>query len=147
MMGPTRDSEGPSVKGIALAAATMLAAACIAPVEVRVGDWTATCVGVWPADCTGIAAVFVNNLAWSGESVLRDSGGRVSIAPRPDCPVVPEWADGGVCWQASASVPTGRVCMVVARQNVQDAFGFGQVGGDDLTGRLGGPPPGWPTCK
>lgn len=135
------------MKGIALAAATMLVAGCMAPVEVRVGDWTASCVGVSAADCQGIAALFINNLAWSGTSVLRDSGGRLSIAQRPDCPSVPDYDDGSVCWQASAAVPTGRVCMVVARQNIESPFGFGQVGGDDMTDRAGGPPEGWPTCR
>ena len=134
------------MKAIALAAALTLEAACIAPVEVKVGDWTASCLGVSRSDCTGIAALFINNLAWSGASVLRDSGGRVSIAPRPDCPAVPPDDDGSVCWQASAVVPTGRVCMVVARRADAGSFGFGQVGGDDMTGRMG-PPPEWPPCR
>jgi hypothetical protein len=134
------------VKGIALAAATMLMVACVAPVELKVGDWTASCVGVATADCQGIASLFINNLASSGASVLRDSGGRISIVQRPDCPAVPAYNDGRVCWQASASVPSGRVCMVVARQN-EGPFGFGQVGGDDMAGRAGPPPDGWPTCR
>ena len=134
------------MKQIAVAALAMLVAACVAPVNVKVGDWTASCVGVSPTDCEGIAALFVNNLAWSGASVLRDSGGNVSIAPRPDCPAVPDYADSSVCWQATALVPGGRVCMVVARQKM-GPFGFGQVGGDEMAGSAAGPPPGWSTCK
>jgi hypothetical protein len=137
------------VNRIALAAAAVLLAACIAPVQVKVGDWTASCIGVSQTDCEGIASLFINNLARSWKSVFDESGGRVSVEPRPDCPAIPEWADGSFCWEAEARVSTGAVCMVVARQMdpVKAGAGFGQVGGDEMTGRAGGPPEGWPTCE
>jgi hypothetical protein len=38
--------------------------------------------------------------------------------------------------------------MVIARSNAEAAaLPFAQVGGDDLSGRAFGPPPGWPTCE
>jgi hypothetical protein len=66
------------------------------------------------------------------------------------CPVVQDFIDPSYCWQAMAPTRSGRVCMVVGRQT--DAvppesrlFGFGQVGGDDLTGRMV-TPENWPLC-
>ena len=113
---------------------------------VKVGEWSASCKGVVTGDCAGVAALFVNNLARNWESVFDQSGGMLSVEPRPDCPAVPDWADPAFCWQATALVPSGQICMVVARQTVSGSFGFGQVGGDDLTGLVGGPPKGWPFC-
>jgi len=137
----------PRVERLAVLAALLLAA-CAAPVTVKIGDWTANCQAVPADDCEGIAGLFINNLAWSGATVLNESGGRVSVEPRPMCPAVPKWADPSFCWQATAKVSTGTVCMVIARQLDPATAGsrFGQVGGVDLTGRLGGPPAGWPTC-
>ena len=130
-------------------AAALLLAACSTSDSVKVGDWTASCEGVPADDCEGIAGLFINNLAWSGASVLRESGGKLSVAPRRSCPAVPEWADPSFCWQATARISTGTVCMVVARQSDPAVAGsrFGQIGGDDMTGRFGGPPVGWPTCS
>jgi hypothetical protein len=112
---------------------------------VQVGDWSATCDGVGLNDCQGVAALFVNNLARNWKSVFDSSDGNVSVAPRPVCPAVPAWAEAGFCWQATAAGGTGPICMVVAR-HMATLSAFGQVGGDEMTGRFGGPPPGWPTC-
>jgi hypothetical protein len=114
---------------------------------VKVGEWSAKCERVGTGDCEGVAALFVNNLARSGKSVFDQSDGIVSVEPRPECPALPDWADPAFCWQATAVVPSGPICMVVARQTVSGSLGFGQVGGDDLTGLAGGPPKGWPTCR
>ncbi len=116
---------------------------------VRVGDWSASCDGVSVADCQGVASLFVNNLAWSGTEVLRDSGGKLSVTPRPHCPAVPSYIDASFCWQATASRPSGSVCMVIARQAdpAKAGFDFGQVGGDDMAGQAVGPPSGWPACQ
>ena len=135
------------VERLAVGAALLLAA-CAAPITVKVGDWTASCQGVPADDCEGVAGLFINNLARSGASVLLEGGGKVSVEPRPFCPAVPEWADPTFCWQATAKTSTGIVCMVVARQADPATAGsrFGQVGGDVMTGFLGGPPVGWPTC-
>jgi len=116
-----------------------------APV-VQVGDWSASCDRVDTDDCQGVAAFFVNNLARSQRSVFEQSGGTLSVEPRPECPAVPGWADSDFCWQATALVSGGSICMVIARQGPSRPVGFGQVGGDDMTGRAGGPPVGWPIC-
>jgi hypothetical protein len=92
-----------------LAATVLVLAACSAPVTVKIGDWTASCDGVPAGDCQGVAALFINNLARSGASVLRESGAKLSVEPRPSCPAVPEWADPSFCWQASARVSSGTV--------------------------------------
>ena len=125
----------------------VIAAGCLPSTTVAMGDWTVTCTAVSPADCEGIAGLFVNNLAWSEGQVLTESGGRVSVAPRPDCPALPDWADPAVCWQAWAPVADGRVCMVIAARPAVGRRTFGQVGGDDLTGRATDPSdPGRPPC-
>lgn len=116
-----------------------------APV-VQVGDWSASCHRVGADDCQGVAALFVNNLARSQQSIFEQSGGMLTVEPRPVCPTVPAWADPESCWQATALASGVSVCMVIARQGPSRPIGFGQVGGDDLTGRAGGPPDGWPTC-
>jgi hypothetical protein len=116
----------------------------VAP-AVAVGEWSATCDGVEVGDCEGVAALFVNNLARGWRSVFDQSGGKVSVEPRPVCPAVPDWADPHFCWQATASVSSGPICMVIARQAVARYAGFGQVGGDAI-GRAARPPSGWPTC-
>jgi hypothetical protein len=115
-------------------------------VQRELEGWQVTCVDVEFVDCHGVAALFVNNLAWNTGWVLDQSGGMVTVAARRDCPAL-EHFDATSCWQARAPIEVGDVCMVVARQLPEIAwkFGFGQVGGDDLTGRLG-PPPNWPLC-
>lgn len=113
---------------------------------VEVGQWSARCDGVGATECQGVAALFLNNLARSGESVFEQSGGTVTVRPRPECPVVPHWADPSSCWQATALVPDGAVCMVVGRRTDVTPPAYGQVGGSDLSGRAGGPPKGWPSC-
>lgn len=106
--------------------------------------WTPVCGDVPTVDCFGVAALFVNNLARSQGSVLQESGGVVSVEPRPDCPLVPDWADPRFCWQASAPTSRGEVCMVVARQtDLVGRFGFGQVGGGNFSGPI--EMPGQPT--
>lgn len=125
------------------ATATPTPTATSAPV-VEVGDWSANCDRADADDCKGVAALFVNNLARSQEWVFEQSGGTLSVEPRPDCPAVPDWADPRFCWQATALVSGGSVCMVIAKQGHSLPFGFGQVGGDDMTGLAGGPPEGWP---
>lgn len=111
------------------------------PVQQELEGWQVTCVDVEFVDCHGVAALFVNNLAWSTGAIHDQSAGQVTVTPRPECPSVQDYIDPTFCWQASAPTNDGRVCMIVGRQLPvvpADArrFGFGQVGGDDLTGRL-----------
>jgi len=127
---------------------TALLAGCLPSSLIAMGPWTVTCTAVTDEDCEGVAGLFVNNLAWSEGQVLDESGGRVSVAPRPDCPALPDWADPAMCWQAWAPVADGRVCMVIAARPGAGKRTFGQVGGDDLTGRATDPnDPGRPPCR
>lgn len=114
--------------------------------SVVVGDWSAKCERVEPSDCEGVALLFVNNLARGWQAVFDQSGGVLTVAARADCPAAPDWAVPDVCWQATAVMTDGPICMVVARQLQPAEIGFGQVGGDDMSGRLGGPPVEWPRC-
>ena len=87
-------------------------------------------------DCYGVAALFTNNLARNWQWVQEQSGGVVTVTPRAACPPFGGDEDSNFCWQASASVDDGRVCMVVARQtHPVMGFDFGQVGGDEMAGR------------
>jgi hypothetical protein len=139
-------TEAPTVDPAPTVAETPEPTATPAAVTVRAGDWTATCDGVPDDDCQGVAALFVNNLARNWQWVFDQSGGKLSVEPRPKCPTVREWADPDFCWQATALVSTGSICMVIARQGPARPAGFGQVGGDNVTGRAGGMPAGWPMC-
>ena len=116
---------------------------------VRFDDWTATCAGVAAHECEGVAALFANNLARNGKWVLDESGGRIAVEARSACPAVPDWADPRQCWQATALVAAGPICMVIAGWPKADGATstFGQVGGDEMAGRAGGSPSGWPTCE
>jgi hypothetical protein len=102
---------------------------------IDVGEWQAICMGgVVVGDCKGVAKLFINNLARNWHSVFEQSGGHLSVAARPQCPsAIPDWADPTSCWQAMAPVSDGDVCMIIARG--PSSLGFGQVGGDDMTGR------------
>jgi hypothetical protein len=133
---------------VALAAVAILAG-CQSPIPVVIGDetWTADCVHVAARDCEGIARLFVNNLARNGGWVGEESGRSVRITQLPLCPPFPEWAQPGACWRAFAPTTSSRACMVIARQRKDTtAFGFGRIGGDELTGRLGAPEPGTTPC-
>lgn len=109
--------------------------------SIDVWDWTASCRDVPKNDCKGVAKLFVNNLARSGTAVFEDSDGTLTVEPRPRCPSrLPDWADPTYCWQANAASSAANgpdVCMIIARG--PGRFGFGQVGGDDLTGRFVAP--------
>jgi hypothetical protein len=101
--------------------------------------WTPVCGDVPFLDCYGVAALFANNLARNWQWVQAQSGGVVTVRPRPACPDFGDISGGmqdpSFCWQATASVDGGHVCMVIARQ-IQPAMGFefGQVGGDEMAG-------------
>jgi hypothetical protein len=116
---------------------------------VHFDGWTAACSAVQSDDCEGVAKLFVDNLARSLNGVFDASGGRIVVQTRAACPAsLPDWADGSSCWQATAPASTGDVCMVIARHLKAEGAvsSFGQVGGDEMTGRAGGPPSGWPVC-
>jgi hypothetical protein len=106
---------------------------------VAVNDWVVACDRVSRDDCRRIAGVFVYNLARSQQRVHDESGGRLTVAPQSGRPFL---------WQASAATSSGTICMVIAHMGstVNGAFGFGQVGGDDMSGRAGPPPTGWAGC-
>ena len=102
-----------------------------------VGDWTARCLGVEKADCIGASERFINLLAWAGPAVFEQSGGALTVEPRPICPPVRDWADGSYCWQVTAeraiSSETGEPwCMVIARRSTDTRYPpYVQVGGPD----------------
>lgn len=109
-------------------------------------DWTPACGDVPFADCYGVAALFANNLARNWEWVHEQSGGVITVTPRPVCPDFGDTFGGtqdpSFCWQATAAVTDGQVCMVVARQlQANNGWEFGQVGGDEMAGLL--VPPGY----
>jgi hypothetical protein len=138
------------MKRFALPVVVLLVVACASllpsmPATVQFDGWTATCSDVERDDCDGVAGLFVNNLARNWKSVLDESGGRIHVATRPSCPAVPDWADPRLCWQATA----GSICMIIARNMHPGGagFAFGQVGGDEMAGRAGPPPSGWPKCQ
>ncbi len=99
------------------------------------------CEGVPLVDCYGVAALFVNNLARNWSWVLDESGGIVTVTPRPVCPPFDGSQDPSFCWQASAAIADGSVCMVVARQTeaVMGFWWFGQIGGDEMAGPASAP--------
>jgi hypothetical protein len=122
-------------------------ATAVALVTVDVGDWVATCDGVDAPECEGVAGLFINNLAWSGSQVFDESGGRLVVRPRPQCPFVPDYEDDSFCWQATAFATDRQICMVVAHHlpSAPGTIRYGQVGGDDMSGRAV-PIRGFPPC-
>ena len=134
---------------VALAVASCSPTPSPSALAVQVQGWTAACSAVAEDDCRGVAALFVNNLASSGQSAFEASAGQLTVTARSACPtVLPEWADPAACWQAAARTTTGPVCTVIARHSQADgaASAFGQVGGDEMSGQAVGPPAGWPVC-
>jgi hypothetical protein len=108
-------------------------------VQRELEGWQVTCLDVEFVDCHGVAALFANNLARNWQWVQEQSGGVVTVMPRPACPDFGDTfgatQDPSFCWQASATVADGQVCMVVARQtHPVMGFEFGQVGGDEMAG-------------
>jgi hypothetical protein len=109
-----------------------------------------TCRDVPKDECQKVGALFVNNLARSWKRVFDASSGKIEVTNRSACPaVLPDWADPAPCWQAIAQAEPAPVCMVIARWQTAEgtALTFGQVGGDEMAGRAGGPPSGWPFCE
>jgi hypothetical protein len=103
-------------------------------------------------DCTGASERFINLLARSTDDVFDQSGGLLTVEPRPVCPPVPEWADGADCWQVTANdaflASDQPWCMVIAKRSSDTRYPpYVQVGGPDGTGRAGGMPEGWPLCN
>jgi hypothetical protein len=114
---------------------------------VSVSGWSATCGGLSESDCQGVALVFIHSLGFPGAGLLEATGGRLSIVFSEKCPtVLPDWADSSQCWQVQAQRDTGdEVCEVIARRFGTSVFGFGQVGGDDMSGAAF-PPKAWNPC-
>ena len=89
------------------------------------GEWSATCVGVAVRECRPVAKLFINNLAGTGGWVLQESGGNLTVEPRPLCPAVSENMDGSFCWQVQAALEDRQICMVIARQDPDVAWKWG----------------------
>ena len=130
--------------GIArLLVAGLVASAAAGCFPTQVEGWTVACEGSDRADCEGAAALALNNLAWRRPD--RPTG-VITVRDRGLCPPVPDWADGSRCWDVLIPLRSGEppACLVVARAAGGGAFG--QVAGDDYSGRaqIGPPPP--PGC-
>lgn len=121
--------------------------------EVGTDTWTASCGTVKEKVCRGVAALFVNNLARQQLLVHEASAGKLAVERRSECPATPKGFRDKTCWQASAEGPDGSVCMVVAqmteplREKARSELGYGQIGGDAMAGRAGGPDEDWPRCE
>lgn len=149
---PTAESVRPGVTALIRPSPSLSATPTATPSGPSLsiwGDWSATCVGVAARECRPVAKLFINNLAWSAGRVFEESGGNLTVEPRPLCPDVPEHFDGSFCWQVRASLEDRQICMVIARQDPDIAWrwGFGQVGGDYMATSLLGPPKGRPECN
>ncbi len=123
------DSVGRIATGICLAAALV---GCTT--TVTTDGWTVSCLGTAPDVCRSAASLALNNLA---RSRPRDPIGTITIVARGPCAPVPDWADGSMCLDAHVRIAAGReVCLVIARRPALG--GYGQVGGDEVSGQLGG---------
>lgn len=116
---------------------------------VVIGEWSSQCVDVEEADCVGASERFINLLARGHQAVFDQSGGVLTVRPRPVCPPVPDWADGSYCWQVTAvgaSLSSGEsLCMVIAKRSTDTRYPpYVHVGGP--TGGRAGEPEG-PSCN
>jgi hypothetical protein len=150
---PTQTATLPSTETTTIPTASSVPSASGTPAVtsnptavVKVNRWSADCYGVPVAACEGVAALFINNLARSGDQLFSESHGVIAVGPRSECPRIPKWADANFCWQATALIASGPVCMVVAKQKSPRRLEYGQVGGSVISGRAGPLPQGWPTC-
>jgi hypothetical protein len=105
--------------------------------------WTAACRSTSDADCDGAVGLFSNNLARSWQWVHKDSGGQLTVEPRA-CPTTAGGLTARSCWDVTAAVPNGPICMVVANGANDPRYpAYFQIGGDDETGQIavpGAPP-------
>jgi hypothetical protein len=107
--------------------------------------WTADCTAASSDDCVGAVELFAINLGRSSEPVFDQSGGQVTLVPRP-CP-----ASGPVkaaaCWDVTAQTTNGPFCMVVAHRATDPRYpDYFEIGGMDGVGEAGGHPSDWPMC-
>jgi hypothetical protein len=111
-----------------------------------IATWTVMCNGASDADCEGAVGLFTNNLARSWAMILDQSGGRLTVQPRA-CPTRIDGLTARLCWDVTAVISSGPFCMVVAHDANDSRYpAFFEIGGQDGTGRAGGPPTGWPMC-
>lgn len=106
---------------------------------VMIGEWTSRCMDVKLVDCRGASERFLNLLARGHQAVFDQSGGHLTVRPRPACPPVPDWADGSYCWQVTAdgaTTSTGEPwCMVIAKRSTDTRYPpYVKVGGPDGVG-------------
>lgn len=107
--------------------------------------WAVTCGATSDSDCDGAVELFANNLARSGQQIFDDSGGRLGVMPR-DCPTR-NGLTARRCWDVTAILPSGPLCMVVAHGATDPRYpAYFQIGGQDAAGRGGSPPDDWPLC-
>jgi hypothetical protein len=108
--------------------------------------WTVACGGTSDQDCDGAVGLFANNLAWSWQMVIDQSGGRLTVEPRM-CPTF-DGLTARQCWDVTAVLSSGPMCMVVAHGANDPRYpDYFEIGGQDGAGRAVGPPKGWPMCE
>jgi hypothetical protein len=108
--------------------------------------WAVACGGIADEDCDGAVGLFTNNLARSWQMVRDQSAGRLTVEPRA-CPTF-NGLTARQCWDVTAVLSTGSMCMVVANGANDPRYpDYFEIGGQDGTGRGGGPPTGWPMCN
>jgi hypothetical protein len=108
--------------------------------------WAVMCNATSDSDCDGAVGLYVNNLARSWKAIRDESGARLTVEPRA-CPTI-NGLTARQCWDVTAVRPSGPFCMVVAHDANDPRYpAYFEIGGQDGTGRAGGPPVGWPMCR
>jgi hypothetical protein len=119
---------------ITATAAVAVGACCMlttTPTTVTAEGWTVVCTATAAETCSAVASLALNNMARSRPSVPT---GVIRVVARGACAPVPDWADGTKCFDAHVPVaPTKEVCLVVAPRPTLG--GYGQVGGDEVSGQ------------
>lgn len=137
---------GASPTAVATPVATLAPFPTPRAVTTGLATWTVACGGTSDKDCDGAVELFANNLARSWQMVLDQSGGRLTVEPRK-CPTF-NGLTAHQCWDVTAVLSTGPMCMVVANGANDPRYqGYFEIGGQDGTGRAGGPRKGWPMCN
>jgi hypothetical protein len=118
---------------------------------VMIGEWASRCMDVKLVDCRGASERFLNMLARGHQAVFDQSGGHLTVSPRPVCPPVQEWADGSFCWQVTADGATTSSgepwCMVIAKRSTDQRYPpYVKVGGPDGVGNAMVAPSRQPPC-
>lgn len=121
--------------GVLFPMAIGFAAVLTACTTTTVDGWTVSCVGTDVDACRSIASLALNNMARSRPP---EPTGVITVAARGRCFPVPDWADGSMCFDAHIPIgPAQELCLVIAGR--PGLGGYGQVGGDEVSGNVNQP--------